>query len=172
MIYKGSKKVMSYKHFPQHQGLYYPTFEKDSCGVGFVCDIRGRKSNKVMKDGITVLNRLAHRGAVGADPKTGDGAGILIQMPHEFFQKAAAKAKIKLPEFAEYGSGMIFLPTIKKEREFCKRVFSKIIKEEDQILLGWRKVPVNNSVIGKGAKESEPVIEQIFIKRNEDIKRN
>ena len=161
---------MNYKHLPEKQGLYDPRFEKDACGVGFVCDIKGRKSNKVIKDGIIVLNRLAHRGAVGADPKTGDGAGLLIQMPHDFFVKAAGKAKIKLPEAGFYGSGMIFLPTIKKERKFCKKVFARVIKEEAQALLGWRPVPVNSSVIGRGAKESEPVIEQVFIERNKNIK--
>ena len=84
------------KHLPRRQGLYDPCFEKDACGVGFTCDIKGRKSNKIIKDGLTVLNRLAHRGAVGADPDTGDGAGILIQMPHDFFLKAADKDRIKL----------------------------------------------------------------------------
>ncbi len=161
---------MNYKHLPEKQGLYDPRFEKDACGVGFVCDIKGRKSNKVIKDGITVLNRLAHRGAVGADPKTGDGAGILIQMPHEFCKKTAAKAKISLPEFEFYASGMVFLPTDNKERKFCKEVFSKIIRQEAQTLLGWRKVPVDNSQIGQEAKNTQPVIEQVFIARNRKIK--
>ncbi len=152
-------------HFPKPQGLYDPRFEKDACGVGFVCNIKGIRSNKIIQDGITVLNRLAHRGAVGADPKTGDGAGILIQMPDDFFRIAAKESGITLPEYGTYGSGLIFLPRIKKEREFCEKEILRVIKEEGQTLLGWRNVPVDNSVIGQGAKESEPVIRQIFINR-------
>ena len=161
---------MRYNHFPENQGLYNPEFEKDSCGVGFVCDIKGVKSNQVVKDGITVLNRLAHRGAVGADPKTGDGAGILLQTPHKFFLRIAEKNKIQLPQFGLYGTGMIFLPTKREDREFCRKVFAKVIKQENQILLGWRSVPVDNSVLGKGARQTEPKIEQIFIQRNKNIK--
>jgi glutamate synthase domain-containing protein 2/glutamate synthase domain-containing protein 1/glutamate synthase domain-containing protein 3 len=149
--------------FPQKQGLYNPQFEKDSCGVGFICDIKGEKSNDIIRKSLKVLKRLAHRGAVGADPKTGDGAGILIQIPHQFFTKIAEQIKINLPSQGEYGTGLVFLPPNDKERRFCKGVFSKITKDNGQVLLGWRKVPVDNSGIGKGARETEPVIEQIFI---------
>ena len=152
------------------RGLYDPRFEHDACGVGFLCDVKGRKSHKLVRDSIKVLNRLAHRGAVGADPKTGDGAGILIQMPHRFFQEIAPQAKIDLPDLGCYGTGMVFLPTKKQEYEFCKRVFRRIIEEEGQELLGWRQVPVDNTDIGKGAKETEPIIEQPFIKRADNIK--
>jgi glutamate synthase domain-containing protein 2/glutamate synthase domain-containing protein 1/glutamate synthase domain-containing protein 3 len=138
--------------------------------VGFICNIKGIKSNTLIKDSLTILKRLAHRGAVGSDPKTGDGAGILIQTPHNFFQKVAAEKKIKLPSYGQYGSGLIFLPPKATERNFCKEVFSKIIEQEGQSILGWRKVPVNDSVIGKGAKDSQPVIEQIFILKNKDLK--
>ena len=144
-------------------GLYDPRFEHDSCGVGFVANVKGVKSNKIVLQGLEILRRLAHRGATGADPKTGDGAGILIQMPHEFFLKAADCEKIKLPACGEYGTGLIFLPTDKKEYQFCKEAFSKIIKTEGCELLGWRKVPLDNSDIGETAKKSEPVIEQVFI---------
>ena len=144
-------------------GLYDSRFEHDSCGVGFVCDIKGRKANAIVTQGVTVLKRLSHRGATGADPKTGDGAGILIQTPHEFFCKAAEAAKITLPPFGEYASGLVFLPTNAKERKFCKEVFAQSIKKEGQTLLGFRKVPVDSSVIGKAAQDSQPVIEQIFI---------
>ncbi len=162
---------MQYRHLPKKQGLYDPRFEHDSCGVGFVCNAKGKKSNQIIKQGLKVLNRLAHRGAVGSDPKTGDGAGILIQTPHEFFKKAVSQAKIDLPEAGFYGTGLVFLPTDKSECETCQDLFSKVIREEGQILLGWRDVPLDNSCIGVSAKETEPVIKQVFIGRNSDIKK-
>ncbi len=155
-----------FRQFPAKQGLYDPRLEHDSCGVGFVCNIKGEKSNAVVRQGIAVLRRLAHRGAVGADPKTGDGAGLLIQTPHEFFQKAARSSTIDLPGPGSYGTGLIFLPQEDGEREACKEIFEKTIREEGQILLGWRKVPVDNSDIGKGAKATQPAFEQIFIGRS------
>ncbi|MDP2920971.1 MAG: glutamate synthase large subunit [Candidatus Omnitrophota bacterium] len=160
---------MNYTHFPDKQGLYDSGFEHDSCGVGFVCNIKGAKSNSIIKQGIEVLRRLAHRGAVGADPKTGDGAGILIQIPHEFFKKEASINKIDLPVPGFYATGLIFLPQDNKEREFCKSAFEKVIRENGQILLGWRGVPVDDSHIGKGAKITEPVFEQVFIARNKNL---
>ena len=157
-------------HIPRKQGLYDPQFEHDSCGVGFVCDIKGRRSNENIRQGLEVLRRLAHRGATGADPKTGDGAGILIQIPHEFLLRVCHKDKINLPSCGEYGTGLVFLPTDKEDRAFCKDVFLKIIEEEKQVLLGWRKVPVDNSHIGKTAQETEPEIEQIFIQKSKSVK--
>ncbi|MBN3040947.1 MAG: glutamate synthase subunit alpha, partial [Candidatus Omnitrophica bacterium] len=154
------------KHLPHKQGLYDPDYEHDSCGVGFVCNIKGNKSNSIIIDGLKILNRLSHRGAVGSDPDTGDGAGILIQTPDEFFRKAASLAKINLPLYGQYGTGLVFFPREEKERLFCKDVFKKVVQEEGQGILGWRQVPVDNSVIGKVARETEPVIEQVFIKRN------
>ncbi|MDD5044309.1 MAG: glutamate synthase large subunit [Candidatus Omnitrophica bacterium] len=151
---------------PEKQGLYDPRFEHDACGVGFVCNIQGEKSNQIIRQGLEVLRRLAHRGATGADPKTGDGAGILIQTPHVFFKKAAKKADIDLPGAGEYGSGLVFLPQDDKERAFCKNIFNKIVQAEKQALLGWRSVPVDDSDIGKTARETQPVIEQVFIKSN------
>jgi len=148
-----------YEHL-KPQGLYDPRFEHDSCGVGFVCNVAGKKSNEIIKQGIEVLKRLAHRGATGADPKTGDGAGILIQIPHEFFKKAV---KFDLPEPGKYGTGLIFLPTDQKERKFCKDIFTKFVKAEGQKLLGWKQVPVDDSDIGVTAKNTQPVIEQVFI---------
>ncbi len=156
-------------HLPVKQGLYDPVFEHDACGVGFVCDIKGKRSNDIVRQGLEVLRRLSHRGATGADPKTGDGAGILIQMPHEFLIQVCAVEKIDLPEQGFYGSGLVFLPTDAKERKFCKDVFLKIIEQQGQLSLGWRKVPVDNSDIGKAAKDTEPVIEQIFIARGTGI---
>lgn len=154
---------------PEKQGLYNSKNEHDSCGVGFVCNIDGTKSNDIIKKGLKILRRLAHRGAVGADPKTGDGAGILIQLPHEFLSKVTEKERIELPNSGEYGTGIVFLPQDVNERSFCRDAFSKVIEEEKQILLGWRKVPVDNSGVGLNAKETQPSIEQIFIQRNPDI---
>ena len=135
------------------QGLYDPQFEHDSCGVGFVCDVKGRATNTIVQQGLQILEHLAHRGAVGADPKTGDGAGILIQLPHEFYGCQAGA----------YGTGLIFFPRNKSERQTCKDLIAKVIKKEGLEIIKYRAVPVDNTVIGKAARESEPVIEQIFI---------
>ncbi len=153
----------------QIYGLYDGRFEHDACGVGFVCDVKGRESNQIVQQGLQVLLRLSHRGATGADPNTGDGAGILIQMPHEFFSEVAAEAQIRLPGKGYYGSGLVFLPRDRKERDFCKRVFLKAVTNKRQVLLGWRSVPVDNTEIGNTARETEPVIEQVFIGRNRKL---
>ncbi|MCG2714162.1 MAG: glutamate synthase large subunit [Candidatus Omnitrophica bacterium] len=161
---------MRYSYLPSKQGLYDPRFEHDACGVGFVCNIKGKKSNEIIKQGLEVLRRLAHRGATGAGPNTGDGAGILIQIPHDFFVKACKEIKLSLPNLGEYATGLVFLPTDKKESLFCKEIFVKIIQAQGQLLLGWRKIPVDNSSIGKPAKETQPEIEQVFIAKNIKIK--
>jgi len=150
-------------------GLYDPRFEHDACGVGFVCNIKGKSSHGIIQQGIEVLNRLAHRGATGADPKTGDGAGLLIQIPDKFFQKAVKKLNFVLPAKGEYATGLIFLPPEEKERKFCKEIFAQVIKANQQILLGWRKVPVDDSDIGKTAREAQPIIEQVFIAKAKKI---
>ncbi|PIP19880.1 MAG: glutamate synthase large subunit [Candidatus Omnitrophica bacterium CG08_land_8_20_14_0_20_41_16] len=149
------------------QGLYDPRFEHDSCGVGFVCDVKGRKSNQIIRQSLEVLRRLSHRGATGADPKTGDGAGLLIQIPHDFFLKVCRENKIDLPAEGEYGVGLVFLPRDEKERKFCKNVFARIIRDEKQILLGWRSVPVDGSNIGKIAQDTQPAMEHVFIGQGE-----
>ena len=161
---------MNYCHFPHKQGLYDPQFEHDSCGVGFVCDIKGRKSHGIVKKGIDVLKRLSHRGAVGADPKTGDGAGILIQIPHKFLLKECSQAGIPLPEEGKYGTGQVFLPPDGKERDFCRGLLEKVIEQEGQRLLGWRMIPLDDSIIGKTARNSKPVIQQIFIGQGKEIR--
>ena len=140
------------------QGLYDPAYEHDACGVGFVVNIKGERSHKIVEQGVQVLNRLAHRGAVGADPETGDGAGILIQIPHEFYGYQAG----------EYGTGLIFFPQARNERQTCKELIASVVKEEDQEIIKYRDVPVDNTGIGKAARESEPVIEQIFIGKRGD----
>ena len=157
---------MKHYHLPNKQGLYDPRFEHDACGVGFVCNIKGKRSNAAIKDGLEILNRLSHRGATGADPKTGDGAGILIQMPDEFFRKAVDKSSIKLPREGDYGTGLIFLPRDSAEYAVCKTIIENTVADEGLILLGWRSVPVDDSDIGAAAKETKPVFEQIFITFN------
>ena len=161
---------MKHKYIPKKQGLYDPRFEHDSCGVGFVCDIKGKESNEIIRQGLKVLGRLSHRGATGSDPKTGDGAGILIQMPHQFFKKVCKDSEIELPSAGEYGTGLIFLPTEVEERRFCKEVFTSVIEEEGQELLGWRNVPVDDSDIGKTARDTQPLIQQVFIGKNKKVK--
>ena len=160
---------MSYSHFPKKQGLYDPRFEHDACGVGFVCNIKGEKSHAIVQQGIEVLERLSHRGAVGADPETGDGAGILIQMPHKFLLKKCKQNGIVLPEFGFYGTGLVFLPTDEKDKRACMDMFEKFINEEGQECLGWRDISVDSLAIGKGARATMPFISQVFISRNKSL---
>ena len=130
---------------PGKQGLYDPQFEHDSCGVGFIVNVKGRKSHDIIQQGLTVLMNLRHRGACGCEHNTGDGAGLLIQMPHAFLKEACTHASIDLPGPSEYGSGMVFLPQDASERRKAQQKFEEIIKEEGQRFLGWRHVPINNS---------------------------
>jgi len=159
--------MVSFEGFPEKQGLYDPQFEKDSCGVGFVCDIKGRKSCQIVAQGLEILNRLAHRGAVGADPGTGDGAGVLIQTPHKFFTKIAAKHRFVLPGAGEYGTGLVFLPSGLEERLRCKDIFTQEIERAGLYLIGWRQVPVDGSVIGDTARSTMPSIQQVFVGKKE-----
>jgi glutamate synthase (NADPH/NADH) large chain len=151
---------------PPKQGLYDPWFEHDSCGVGFVVDIKGRKSNKILKQAIQVLKNLDHRGAAGSEANTGDGAGVLIQMPHVFLKEACKTARISLPAPGEYGSGLIFMPRDRIKRRKLEERFEQIVQSEGLVMLGWRTVPVDNSTLGETAKSSEPVIRQAFVGRN------
>jgi glutamate synthase domain-containing protein 2/glutamate synthase domain-containing protein 1/glutamate synthase domain-containing protein 3 len=146
----------------QKTGLYEPLFEHDSCGVGFVADSNGIKSHQTVKDGITILNNLIHRGAIGGDGKTGDGAGILIQIPHSFFESKCQKNALVLPEAGEYGIGMIFIPINLEERKIAKSIIENTIINEGGTFLGWRDVPTNPECLGKIAKESMPHICQFF----------
>src|SRR5688572_20035586 len=130
---------------PEKQGLYDPAFEHDACGVGFIVDIKGRKSHKILQQGLQVLTNLDHRGACGAETNTGDGAGVLLQMPHKFLVAVAGKARITLPEPEQYGCGIVFLPRNPTLRRRIEEVFEKIVQSEGQTVLGWRTVPTNNS---------------------------
>jgi glutamate synthase (NADPH/NADH) large chain len=151
---------------PAKQGLYDPANEKDACGVGFVAHIKGRKSHDIVEKGLTILRNLTHRGATGYDPKLGDGAGMLIQLPDAFMRKEAAKLNITLPEEGKYAVGMIFLPQSSNGRAACESIIARIIHEEGQSCLGWRDVPRNNSDIAAAARAIEPVMRQVFIRSN------
>jgi glutamate synthase (NADPH/NADH) large chain len=154
---------MSFAGKPAEQGLYDPRNERDNCGIGFVVDIKGRKSHDIVRQGIEILKNLTHRGAVGADPLAGDGAGILLQKPDRLLRGECAKLGIDLPEDGAYGVGMVFLPANGRSREKCEAAFPEVIEREGQKLLGWRDVPVDNSVLGHSVKPIEPIIRQVFI---------
>ncbi len=155
---------------PVKQGLYDPSYEHEACGVGFVVDMKGRKSHRILQQAIQVLRNLDHRGACGCEANTGDGAGVLIQMPHAFFQQVAKKERLSLPGPGEYASGLVFLPRNPTKRRRLAEVFEHIVQSEGQTLLGWRTVPTNNSSLGETAKASEPFIRQVFIGRNPALK--
>src|SRR5438034_1707024 len=155
--------------FPQKQGLYDPRYEHDACGTGFVVDIKGRKSNDIVQKAIQVLLSLEHRGACGSEKNTGDGAGILLQIPHSFLAAECAKLKIKLPPSGQYAVGMVFLPTEVESRAQCETLFEEIAQEEGQSVLGWRNVPTDNCSLGSSARASEPVIRQLFIGRGQEL---
>ncbi|HXR98982.1 MAG TPA: glutamate synthase large subunit [Pyrinomonadaceae bacterium] len=151
---------------PQKQGLYDPRNEHDACGVGFVADVKGRRSHQIVKNALEVLRNLEHRGASGCDANSGDGAGILIQTPHEFFKN---KCSFELPAFGQYAAGMVFLPVAGSLLQQCEAVLEQIVEEEGQQVIGWRDVPTNDALLGPTARESKPVIRQVFIARNDDL---
>ena len=157
------------KKFQEQQGLYEPQTESDACGVGFVVNMKGRKSHEIVDNALTILKNLLHRGACGCEENTGDGVGILIQKPHKFFKRVCGDININLPNDDKYGTGMVFLPVNKSQSKDCQKIFEKIIKEENQKLLGWRDVPTNDSSLGPTAKEGEPTFKQIFIGKNKDL---
>ncbi len=157
---------MSIPGFPPKQGLYDPRHEKDGCGIGFVVNIKGTKSHQIIQQGLQVLENLTHRGAQGCDPCTGDGAGILLQVPHQFLKRAAADSRINLPDAGEYGVGMVFLPREAAARKQCETLFERVVAEEKIRLLGWRDVPVKSDAIGVVARRTEPAMRQIFLARD------
>ena len=157
---------MNIPGFPNRQGLYDPQHEKDSCGIGFVVNIKGKKSHDIVRKGLQVLENLTHRGAQGADSHTGDGAGILLQTPHTFLKRVAGDAGVVLPDLGEYGVGQLFLPPNTDSRRLCEKVFTEIIAEEGLRLLGWRDVPVKSDQIGALARTTEPFMRQVFIARD------
>ena len=156
--------------FPKAGGLFDPRREYDACGVGFIADLKGRKSHRIVKDALYILENLEHRGAVGADPIAGDGAGILIQIPHDFLVEECAKFDIKLPRPGHYAVGHIFMPQDERLRAHCERVWKRLIREQGLEFLGWRSVPVNDTKLSDMVRATEPVHRQIFIGRPKAIK--
>ncbi len=150
---------------PEAQGLYDPAFERDACGVGFVADLKGRKSHKIVSDALEVLSNLEHRGAVGADPLAGDGAGILVQIPHTFLAQECQLKGFSLPEPGNYAVGFVFMPTDERLAAHCEKVWARCLNEEGLKLLGWRSVPVDRSCLSDMVRATEPIHRQIFIAR-------
>ena len=146
-----------------NQGLYRPEFERDACGIGFVANIRSNKSHRIVSDALTILENMEHRGACGCENNTGDGAGIQIQTPHEFFFEECLKAGVHLPAYGKYGVGVIFFPKELKLREECRDIFIRTCEKLGLEILTWRKVPVDASMIGPTARSVEPMMEQVFI---------
>jgi len=159
-----STTVSSFNTLPSKQGLYDPAHERDACGVGFVAHIKGEKSHAIIQQGLTILKRVAHRGAVGADPKAGDGAGILLQIPDAFFRAEVEN----LPPEGEYGVGMVFFPKDRLQSKKLRDDIDKAIEDEGQKLIGWREVPVDPSGLGESVKPTEPSIYQVFIGRGDN----
>jgi glutamate synthase (NADPH/NADH) large chain len=153
---------MNQGSLPPRQGLYDPANEHDACGVGFVAHIKGEKSHQIVRQGLTILERLTHRGAVGADPKAGDGAGLLMQIPDTFFREEAG---FELPETGSYAIGMVFLPRAEEAQQAFESIINEVIEAEGQSVLGWRTVPVDNSGLGYSVLPTEPVIRQVFVGR-------
>ena len=151
---------------PPAEGMYDPSLEKDSCGVGFIANIKGKKSHQIVSDAISILCNLEHRGAVGADPRAGDGAGILVQIPHAFFSRKTAALGFKLPEPGQYAIGALFMPKETAWRKVIQSIIAEQIKEEGLVLLGWRDVPSDNASLGETVKPTEPYHMQVFIGRN------
>ena len=146
------------------QGLYLPEFEHENCGAGFICNLKGEKTNQIIHDALEILVKLEHRGGVSSDGKTGDGAGLLIDIPHDYFKRVC---DFELPEQRKYAVGMVFLPKRSNQLSFCKNTFEQEVKNQGLRVLGWREVPVNPSALGEIALASEPQIEQLFIAQDD-----
>ena len=155
--------------YPKKQGLYSSEFEHENCGAGFICSLRGEKTNSIIGKALNILVKLEHRGAVSADGKTGDGAGILIEIPHNFL---SFEVNFELPDKNEYAVGMVFLPQKKNQREFCIESFETEIKKRGLVVLGWRRVPVNKKVVGRIASKTEPFISQVFVGKGNSCDNN
>jgi len=157
------KRPMGYSGLPSEQGLYDPSFEHDACGVGFLVNINGEKTHSIIEDGVKVLNNLLHRGATGADMETGDGVGILFQIPDQFFRKECKKLSIDLPPEGQYGVGMFFMPKSEEARKTCRQVIEETVQTEGLQFLGWRDLPVDETALGMKALEEMPFINQCFV---------
>ncbi|MCM3749171.1 glutamate synthase large subunit [Paenibacillus pasadenensis] len=151
---------------PPKQGLYDPQYEKDACGMGFVAHIKGVKSHSIIQQALTVLENMEHRGGQGSEPNTGDGAGIMLQLPHGFFKRELSRQGIQLPAEGSYAVGMLFLPQDAAVRESLESKLETIIAEEGQELIGWRTVPTNDEKLGESALKAKPYVRQVFVSRN------
>ncbi len=156
---------MNSNGLPPKQGLYDPQFEHDACGVGFIVHMKGEKSHAIVEQALTILVNLEHRGACGCETNTGDGAGILMQVPHKFLKRVAALENVTLPDAGEYGVGMIYASPDRATRAQSRQIFEQVVAEEGQKVLGWRDVPTNHDSLGNTAKSSEPFMQQVFIQR-------
>ncbi|MFN6067739.1 MAG: glutamate synthase subunit alpha, partial [Pseudanabaena sp.] len=156
---------MNSNALPVNQGLYDPQFEHDACGVGFIVHKSGQKSHAIVEQGLTILENLEHRGACGCETNTGDGAGILLQIPHKFLAKVAAAANISLTDAGQYGVGMVYASPNPEARKNGRKIFEKLVEVEGLKVLGWRDVPTDNSSLGATAQSSEPFMQQVFIDR-------
>lgn len=156
-------------HVDNEKDLYDPSFEHDSCGIGFLVNIKGNKNHKIIEDALVISEKMEHRGGCGCEENTGDGAGLLIQMPDKFFRGICDEGAFSLPNVDWYGAGLVFLSMSEKERAAQKQVVENIVKEEGQNVLGWRDIPVNDLLIGPSANNCRPYIEQIFIARSEHL---
>jgi len=152
---------------PPPQGLYHPSFEHDACGVGFICQIKGKPSHQVVSDALQMLENMNHGGACGCEQDSGDGAGILVQTPDRFFRRECKKLNITLPEAGMYGVGMVFLPQDMVERYKCEQIFEGVAEDNGMKVLGWRDVPVDSTHVGATPKAVEPKIRQLFISAGE-----
>src|SRR5690606_19903286 len=180
-LHQSSESAMSQnEHLPQNvvvnrvagtaQGMYHPQHEHDACGVGFVAHIKGKKSHSIIQQGLKILENLDHRGAVGADKLMGDGAGILIQIPDALYREEMAAQGIELPPPDEYGVAMVFLPKEMASRLACERELERAVRDEGQVVLGWRDVPIDAQMpMSPTVRAVEPVIRQLFIGRGVDI---
>jgi glutamate synthase (ferredoxin) len=156
-------------YLPNKEGLYDPEFEHDACGVGFVAHLKGEKSHDIVKKGIELLINLEHRGAVGAEKNSGDGAGILVQMPDRFMRKVTKEQGIDLPEFGHYGVGVVFVPRDLNAGMESQSIVNNVIEDVGLEVLGWRKITTDNSMIGERVKSIEPYIYHVFIKRPDGL---
>ncbi|MEX2524859.1 MAG: glutamate synthase large subunit [Gammaproteobacteria bacterium] len=154
---------------PPARGLYEPSTEHDACGVGFVVDMQGRKSHKTVENALVILKNLLHRGACGCEENTGDGVGILMQIPDKFFRREWQKHGVELPPAGDYGAGLIFLPNDPDQQQRCMAIFERITEEEGQKLIGWRDVPTDDSLVGPTARSGEPSFKQLFIGKGDDV---
>jgi glutamate synthase (ferredoxin) len=165
----GRPSRMTHKGIPTKQGLYDPQFEHDSCGVGFVVHMKGNPSHEIVMQGLTILKNLEHRGAVGAEANSGDGAGVLMQVPDAFLRRVCTDQGFTLPAKGHYGVGMVFLPTDEAERVRCEQIIAEIVTAEGQTLIGWRTVPTDDSTLGETARDVEPFVRQFFVGRSETL---